>query len=133
MPAKGYRKPVNFQLFEDLCALQCTQQDICHVMKIDEKTLCKAVLNNYKIPYSQAYKNYSEMGKCSLRRNQFNLSKTNAAMAIFLGKNWLGQTDERKDTLPPNDALLTLNLDLIKRIGEQEREIAELKKVKPIA
>lgn len=133
MPAKGYKKPVNFELFEDLCGLQCTQQDICHVMKIDEKTLCKAVLSHYKIPFSQAYKKLSGEGKCSLRRNQFNLSKTNSSMAIFLGKNWLGQTDERKDTLPPNDALLTLNLDLIKKLGEQEREIAELKKMKSIA
>ena len=29
----------------------------------------------------------------SLRRAQFNLAKTNAAMAIFLGKNYLGQKD----------------------------------------
>jgi len=31
--------------------------------------------------------------KIQLRRNQFELSKKSAAMAIFLGKNYLGQKD----------------------------------------
>jgi hypothetical protein len=31
--------------------------------------------------------------KIQLRRNQFDLSKKSAAMAIFLGKNYLGQRD----------------------------------------
>lgn len=32
-------------------------------------------------------------GKISLRRSQFALAKKNAAMAIFLGKQYLGQSD----------------------------------------
>lgn len=32
--------------------------------------------------------------KITLRRNQLELSKKSAAMAIFLGKNYLGQTDK---------------------------------------
>ena len=32
-------------------------------------------------------------GKRSLRRYQFDLAKTNATMAIWLGKQWLNQTD----------------------------------------
>ena len=30
----------------------------------------------------------------SLRRNQFKLSETNVTMAIFLGKQYLGQSDK---------------------------------------
>ena len=30
----------------------------------------------------------------SLRRKQWNLAETNASMAIFLGKQFLGQTDK---------------------------------------
>ena len=36
-----------------------------------------------------------ERGKASLRRVQFDLAKRNAAMAIFLGKNLLGQSDQQ--------------------------------------
>ena len=35
-------------------------------------------------------------GQMSLRRTQFNLATSNAAMAIFLGKNYLGQTDVQR-------------------------------------
>ena len=50
--------------------------------------------------FSEAYKTYSVDGKVSLRRMQFNLAKTSAAMAIFLGKNMLGQRD---DPIPTQD------------------------------
>ena len=36
-----------------------------------------------------------EHGKASLRRTQFRLAESNAAMAIFLGKNLLGQRDNQ--------------------------------------
>src|SRR5687767_10832913 len=37
-------------------------------------------------------------GKASLRRIQYQLAENgNAAMAIFLGKNWLGQRDKIED------------------------------------
>lgn len=35
--------------------------------------------------------------KIRLRRNQFKLSEKSAAMAIFLGKNYLGQRDSFED------------------------------------
>ena len=36
--------------------------------------------------------------KIKLRQNQLRISETSAAMAIFLGKNYLGQTDGQADT-----------------------------------
>jgi len=42
--------------------------------------------------------------RLAVRRNQLNLSKRNAQMAIHLGKNWLGQTDGKDPNItPPND------------------------------
>jgi hypothetical protein len=37
-------------------------------------------------------------GLISLRRSQFQLAQKNAAMAIFLGKNYLGQKDTANET-----------------------------------
>lgn len=39
-----------------------------------------------------------ELGRRSLRRTQFELAKSNAGMAIFLGKNYLDQTDRQDIT-----------------------------------
>jgi hypothetical protein len=60
---------------------------------INHETLTSRIKENYGEDYSQIYKRFSESGKCSLRRNQFVISKKNAGMAIWLGKVWLGQKD----------------------------------------
>jgi hypothetical protein len=46
--------------------------------------------------------------KIQLRRNQMNLSKSSAAMAIFLGKNLLGQTDKVEQTVMEVEDLSSL-------------------------
>ena len=55
-------------------------------------------------------KKYSAKGRTSLRRYQFKLAEKNAAMAIFLGKNYLGQKDyfesDNKDALAKLDQIL---------------------------
>jgi len=84
--------------FEKLCALQCTQQEICDFFECDHKTLTKWCKRTYKKEYSQVYAEKRSGGKISLRRLQFRLAEKSAAMAIFLGKNILGQSD-----FPEND------------------------------
>lgn len=79
--------------FEKLCALQCTQQEICDFIGVDHKTLTRWCKRTYRAEYSQVYQEKRAGGKVSLRRMQFKLAEKNAAMAIFLGKNILGQSD----------------------------------------
>ncbi len=90
-------KPISWDQFEQLCALQCTQSEIANMFHVDVDTICNRVKKNYLAPYSDIYKRFSESGKCSLRRNQFVISKKNATMAIWLGKIWLGQKDPALD------------------------------------
>ena len=78
---------------KELCGIQCTAAEICAVMGVCEETLNRLIRDTYKMSFSEYYEKHSANGKASLRRNQFRLSKTNAAMAIFLGKNILGQSD----------------------------------------
>lgn len=91
------RIEINWDQFEQLCALQCTQSEIASVLKINVDTLSDRARDHYKDTYSEIYKKYSEAGKCSLRRNQFVISKKNATMAIWLGKIWLGQKDPSQE------------------------------------
>ena len=96
-PVGPPKKEVNWEQFEQLCALQCTQSEMASFLKVHRQTLSEKVLENYGEEYSTIYKRFSEVGLCSLRRNQFVLSKKNAAMAIWLGKQWLGQKDNVTD------------------------------------
>lgn len=88
------RKEIGKMEFEGLCKLQCTEREICGVFGICEDTLNSWCKRTYKMTFSEVYKIYSVDGKVSLRRMQFNLAKSSPAMAIFLGKNMLGQSDD---------------------------------------
>ena len=113
-PVGPPKKEINWEIFEQLCAIQCTQSEICSVLKIHDDTLRTRCLEQYGEEYSAIYKKYSESGKSSLRRYQFVQAKTKPAMAIWLGKQWLGQTDGIKSDLPQNDGILNDILSSIK-------------------
>jgi len=104
-PKGRSKKEIDWEEFEKLCALQCTQSEIASFLKIHPNTLSDRVIDKYEEDYSTVYKKYSETGKCSLRRHQFVLSKKNAAMAIWLGKQWLGQKDTIQEMIVTNDLL----------------------------
>jgi hypothetical protein len=95
------RKEINWTLFEDLCNLQCTQSEICSVLHIHDETLRFRVKDHYEEDYPVIYKRLSEGGKSSLRRLQFKLAHKNTSMAIFLGKQWLGQRDNDQILVAP--------------------------------
>ena len=96
--AKGQIKQkqatINKDTFEKLCGIQCTEEEICAVLDITEKTLNSWCNSTYGENFSQVFKQKRGLGKVSLRRYQFELAKKNPSMAIFLGKQYLGQKDK---------------------------------------
>ena len=87
------RKEINKRQFESLCAIQCTREEICSVLDVSEKTIDKWCNETYGEPFSLVFKQKREGGRASLRRNQWRLSESNPTMAIWLGKQYLGQKD----------------------------------------
>ena len=104
-PVGRPEKDIDWALFEQLCAIQCTQEEMAGLLKIHRDTLSDRAKQNYGEEYSTVYKKMSEGGKCSLRRNQFAMSKTNASMAIWLGKQYLGQKDIQEQMQVTTEAL----------------------------
>lgn len=98
--------------FETLCAIQCTEEEIRAVLDCDLVTLNRWCRDTYGGTFSQVFKQKKEGGKASLRRNQWKLSETSATMAIWLGKQLLGQTDEVRTVVDFED--LTPLADLLK-------------------
>lgn len=88
------KKEIKWEIFEELCFIHCTISEICSVMNLHDETLKRRATEHYGVEdFNEIYKRFCEGGKSSLRRTQFNLSKKNTAMAIWLGKIWLGQKD----------------------------------------
>jgi len=75
----------------DLAGLQCTLPEIAGVLQCCDDTLRKFLDDHEEA--RRAFREGKENGKASLRRIQFVQAKRSAAMGIWLGKNWLGQTD----------------------------------------
>lgn len=83
-----------YRQVEAMCAYHCTAEEISGVMGVSEDTLSRLIKVRYKMGFSEFYKKHSASGKMSLRRSQFRLAEKSAAMAIWLGKQHLGQRDE---------------------------------------
>lgn len=93
MPAGRPRKEIEKEAFEKLCGLQCTEVEICGFFGVTDKTLARWCDEKYGEKFSEVFKKYSQDGKISLRRVQFRLAEKSPAMAIWLGKQYLGQRD----------------------------------------
>lgn len=95
------------QMVEILAGYLCTDEEIAGTLKTSVDTLTNA---NNKEAFSEAKKRGFAKAKVSIRRNQMKLSEKSAAMAIFLGKNYLGQKDsieyEDKESIARLDAIL---------------------------
>ena len=87
------KKEINKDEFEKLCSIMCTEEEICSWFNISDKTLTRWCKETYDMSFSDAFKVYSANGIISLRRTQFKLAEKSYAMAIFLGKQYLGQKD----------------------------------------
>lgn len=79
--------------FERLCALQCTKEEICSFFETSDKTLERWCKRTYKKGFSEIFREKRKLGNISLRRTQFRLAEKSASMAIWLGKQYLGQKD----------------------------------------
>lgn len=87
------KKEFNKETFEGLCEIMCTESEICNVLRTTDKTLSAWCKRTYGQSFSEIYKKLADVGRKSLRRYQFDLAKKSPAMAIFLGKQYLGQRD----------------------------------------
>ena len=87
------RIEIDQKQFEGLCRIMCTLEEISGWFGCSEDTIERWCKRTYGQKFADAYKKYSANGRISLRRAQFRLAEKNAAMAIFLGKQYLGQRD----------------------------------------
>ncbi len=90
------KKVIDKNQFEGMCEIQCTKEEMCNILNVDEKTLTRWCKEIYGEGFSEIYKKKSQVGKMSLRRAQFKMAQTNTTMAIWLGKQYLGQTDKNE-------------------------------------
>lgn len=90
--------------FEQLCKLQCTEAEVASFFGVNVGTLVTWISKTYDgRTWEDVFAEKSAGGRISMRRNLIRLSETNAAVAIFLAKNFLGMTDRQDVAVTHHD------------------------------
>ena len=99
------KRIIDLEIFESCCEVACTKADICHILSIADKTLDRIIKEHYfdedgkPLKFIEVYNKCSANARNSLRRAQYKFAlKGNKTLLIWLGKNWLGQTDKTDET-----------------------------------
>lgn len=85
---------IDWEQVKKLAAIQCTRDEIAAFLGINRRTLQREAQRQFKKCVGDLIDEWREGGKASLRRKQWLLADKNASMAIFLGKQMLGQRDD---------------------------------------
>lgn len=87
------KKQFDLEVVEKLGTLHCTMEDMAGFLGADHKTVEGRMRDNPD--FAAAYKRGLGKGQVSLRRRQFEaMENGSVAMMIWLGKQWLGQTEK---------------------------------------
>ncbi len=86
---------VGQRVVEALGAVMATEEEIAAALNVSVEALHS---KDNEVAFTECYKKGRENGRLSLRHSQFQLAKVNATMAIFLGKQYLGQKDNPEET-----------------------------------
>lgn len=77
------------------CEIQCTGAEIASIMGFSYDTLERKIKEKYKKSAAEWIKEQSQGGRASLRRLQWKAANNgNTSMLIWLGKQYLGQSDK---------------------------------------
>ena len=96
---------IDWDQVDKMCAIHCTGEEQAAVLGVDYDTLNAACKRELGVGFSDYFKQKASSGKMSLRRKQYTAAMDgNTTMLVWLGKNWLGQTDQvepEAQDLPP--------------------------------
>ena len=87
------KKQIDPELFDKLCGLQCSLNEIASFFEVSNKTIERWCKDTFDKPFAEVFADKRVIGKIALRRIQWRLAEKSPQMAIFLGKNYLGQKD----------------------------------------
>lgn len=93
--------PEQWDQAQAMAKIHCTRDEIAALLDISADTLVAAIKSKGYEDFSAWFKKYSAGGKMSLRRKQYQMvmEQSSVPMAIWLGKNMLGQRDEPKEQI----------------------------------
>lgn len=127
--AKGQKKQaqekINVDQFEQMCGIQCTEEEIASLFGVSVATLERWCKNEYGRNFVEVFREKRQKGKASLRRRQWlKADDGDTTMLIFLGKQYLGQADRISQSITAVSG--ETREELAEIMDEIDREYEEL-------
>lgn len=94
------RKEINWEEFDKLCAMQCSQREIAAWFEVSVDTIERRVEEIHGVKFAEYFEEKRGKGKIALRRKQYEVAMSgNTTMLLWLGKQYLGQVDKQETKL----------------------------------
>jgi hypothetical protein len=89
------RKVVDFEKLSRICQYPMTNEDIAAIMDLSVDTIYRAIKSNYGIDFAEYKQQKQSSLRFTLLAKQIEVAKSgNVSMLIWLGKQYLGQSDK---------------------------------------
>lgn len=123
-PRQQRKKIVRISEIRALSELQCSEAEAAAALKISLKTFREMLRIDVKA--KEAWEDGRQLGRVSIRRKQFALADRHPQMAIFLGKQYLGQSDVSVVEHSGRDGGPIKTLDLTKLDAEGRAQLRDI-------
>lgn len=88
---------INWFEFDKLCAIQCSLREIAGWFDCSEDTIERRVKETHDVTFAEYFDQKRGKGKIALRRKQYDVAMNgNVSMLIWLGKQYLDQSDKQE-------------------------------------
>ena len=124
MPTTKKHVRIKVSQIKELARIHATEQEAAAVLGISVRTFREA-LRIDKVA-REAWEFGRAEGNVGLRRKQYRLADTNPSMAIFLGKQWLGQNDVTVTEISGRDGRPVETMDLAKLTPDQRKNLRSI-------
>lgn len=118
---------VDWKRVDTMCAAQCTGEEIAETIGCSRDTLLEACKREHNQTFEDYFAQRRQRGFASLRAKQFELAmRGDKTMLVWLGKQYLGQTDKwsfggKQSTKELDDVLQSE----LKKLAEMQRGSGE--------
>ena len=102
---------------EGLCKINCTDEEIAAFYGVSAKTVQREKKINKA--FNQAIETGRNSGRLSLRRKQVEIAMDgNPTMLVWLGKNYLNQTDKNPEDVNQEAPPVSINFEIAEPIND---------------
>ena len=113
------KKEIDWERLDSMCEIQCTGEEISAILGISKDTLDRAIKAKHGCTFAAYFAEKRSPGKESLRRRQYRAAMDgDKTMLVWLGKQWLGQTDKIQTEEIGNAAVVRLEMPSKRKRGK---------------